>query len=142
MEKSSGLIIIWNKKVLLVHPTKSAWTKTYSIPKGGIEEGEKSIEAAIRETREETGVKIKLSQIQKEGPTINYRKGKGSIYKKVYTFIVLINSLDEIGLKEEIISKDVLPIKEVDWAGFVHVDELKEKLFPRFIEINEIVKNI
>jgi len=139
MKKSAGLIVIWNKKILLVHPCKSPLVKSYSIPKGGIESGEKTINTAIRETFEETGVKIKLSQIKKSGPTIDYTNDKGKIYKKVYTFIVFLKSLDEIGLVEEVIKKENIQLKEIDWAGFVGIEELGEKLFPRFSKIIDII---
>lgn len=139
MEKSAGLIILWNKKILLVHPTRASRKKTYSIPKGGIEGSEKKIDAAIRETKEETGIEIKISQIKKEGPTINYKKEE-RIYKKIFTFIVEISSLDEIGLKKPNVPRKQLQAKEVDWAGFVSIGELEEKLFPRLFEIVDIVK--
>ncbi len=140
MQKSAGLIIIYNKKILLVHPTRASWKKTYSIPKGGIEKNEKRIDAAIRETFEETGIKINISQIEKEGPTFDYKKkDTNKIYKKVYSFIVRISNLNEIGLKEEIAPKEHLQQKEIDWAGFVSLDDLEEKIFPRFLNIKEIV---
>lgn len=60
---SAGLLI-WRKnndqiEVLLVHPGGPFWAKkdegAWSIPKGLIEEGEDMLNAAKRETKEETG---------------------------------------------------------------------------------------
>ena len=65
MDKSAGIIIILNnKKVLLAHPTNSRWTNTYSFPKGGIEEGESQIDAAIREFKEETSIEVSIDKIE------------------------------------------------------------------------------
>jgi len=68
-------------EVLLVHPGGPFWTKkdrgTWSIPKGEIEHEEDLLEAAIRETEEETGIKsqgkfIALSPLkQKNGKVIH-----------------------------------------------------------------------
>jgi len=48
-------------EVLLLHPGGPYWAKkdmgTWSIPKGEIEPGEDLLEAAIRETEEETGIR-------------------------------------------------------------------------------------
>ena len=50
-------------EVLLVHPGGPFWVKknmgSWSIPKGEIEPEEDLLEAAIRETKEETGIKSK-----------------------------------------------------------------------------------
>lgn len=55
--KSAGIIIyrIQNNKIeylLLNHPRDNHWTP----PKGGLDRGEESLDAAIRETEEETGL--------------------------------------------------------------------------------------
>ena len=66
MKVSCGLVLIKDKKILLVHPTNSTG-KSFSIPKGMINEDEDYIKCAIRETKEEIGVQINESDvIQKE----------------------------------------------------------------------------
>lgn len=139
MEKSAGLIIIYNKKMLLVHPTGASWKNSYSIPKGKIEKGEKIVEAAIRETMEETGVIIRIDQIKGDGPTINYSKEGGKVYKRLHSFIVEIDSLDQINLKGEVIDKKMLPPREVDWAGFVDLHDIENKIFWRFKEFINLI---
>jgi predicted NUDIX family NTP pyrophosphohydrolase len=59
---SAGLVIFRRKPELaffLVHPGGPYWTRkddgAWSIPKGEIEDGEDKLEAAKRETQEETG---------------------------------------------------------------------------------------
>jgi 8-oxo-dGTP pyrophosphatase MutT (NUDIX family) len=62
---AAGIAIIWGTKILLVHPTGGSWQKrTLGIPKGSIEEGETELEAALRETFEETGIQSAPSSMQ------------------------------------------------------------------------------
>lgn len=136
MEISAGLAVIYKEKLLLVHPTKQAWEGTYSLPKGKLEKDEEPIDAAIRETWEETGIKVPKNLIGEEGVEIRYKKRKRT-YKKVKWFPVKINDLKEIGIDKEVIERENLSLREVDWAGFVSKSELKDKIFWRFIPIAE-----
>lgn len=123
---SAGLVIIKNNQILLVHPTNSPWWKTYSIPKGHVEKGESMLDAAIRETKEETGIKIKKSEIfnSRDELVIDYTNEKGKIYKQVYYWLVYL---------DRNIEDSILPqFKEVDWVGFVSKTEAKKRIFGRF----------
>lgn len=133
MYKSAGIIIILNnKKVLLAHPTNSRWTNTYSFPKGGIEEGESQIDAAIRELKEETSIEVSIDKIEDKEPiVVQYNDRSGKIYKEVYLFKVYINDISEIGLESETLPKEMLQIEELDWCGFLTKEEAKAKIFYR-----------
>lgn len=133
MDKSAGIIIILNnKKVLLAHPTNSRWTNTYSFPKGGIEEGESQIDAAIRELKEETSIEVSIDKIEDKKPiVVQYNDKNGKIYKEVYLFKVYINDISEIGLESETLPKEMLQIEELDWCGFLTKEEAKTKIFYR-----------
>lgn len=128
MQESAGLLIIHNNKMLLVHPTNAPWYGTYSIPKGKLEKGETYIDAAIRETKEETGIKIKLNQINKTPHKIQYKNEKDKIYKELTYFLVNLN----YDIK---IDKNKLQLNEIDWAGFVDKDEAISRIFWRFEEM-------
>lgn len=141
MEISAGLAVVYKEKLLLVHPTKQSWKGTYSIPKGKIDKGEEVIDAAIRETWEETGIKVPKSLIGKQGVEVRYKK-KNRTYKKVLWFPVLIDELSQIGIDKEIVDKDKLALDEVDWAGFLGKKELKDRIFWRFLPIAEELKLI
>ena len=83
-KKSAGILLYRISKgkieVLLVHPGGPFWAKkdagAWSIPKGEFDDGESPLDAAIRETHEELGIKvegdfIELTPIkQKSGKTI------------------------------------------------------------------------
>jgi ADP-ribose pyrophosphatase YjhB (NUDIX family) len=123
---SAGLVVIQDNKILLVHPTNSPWWGTYSIPKGQIDKNENLLNAAIRETFEETGIHIKEKSIQRHlDGIIKYTDDKGNVYKKVYYFIAFP--------KTPIDKKDFKPqYEEVDWAGFLSKNEAEKRIFGRF----------
>lgn len=130
MEKkeSAGLAIVYQGKLLVCHTTGRKISKGWGIPKGGIEPGESPMDAAIRETREEIGVKVKRKLID---PTpyqfvVTSRKHK---YTKVVTyFIVNIEKLSQIGLKDEWINPNRLQLEEIDSAQFVSLNVLKQMM--------------
>ena len=134
MKISAGTCILYKNKILFCHPTNGSWFGSYSPAKGGVDEGESFIDAAIRETKEEIGISISKNQILNiETPIeVLYFSKKKTIHKIVYLFI---------GLTSEIVPKDQLQIEEVDWAGFLTADEIKEKSFHRFLNLIELIKN-
>jgi 8-oxo-dGTP pyrophosphatase MutT (NUDIX family) len=134
MKISAGMAILYGDKILLGHPTSLPWVNSFSTPKGGVEEGETYLEAAIRETFEEVGIKIDESQIDNLDSPIEflYIDKKDKLFKKCYIFIVKISDLSEIGLDHEILDKSQLQLTEFDWAGFLTREKAKDKIFFRF----------
>lgn len=131
---TAGLVIIQDNKILLVHPTNAPWKGTYSIPKGGIDKKEDALEAAIRETLEETGIKIKKKHISnQDAGFIDYKNKKGKVYKRVYYFVAY---------PKKPITPDMFKLQksEVDWAGFLSKEEAKEKIFGRFKPLLKLLK--
>ncbi|MFH1001378.1 MAG: NUDIX hydrolase [Bacteroidota bacterium] len=65
--KTAGVLICLNNKVLLVRHGEKAGhlNDTYGIPAGRIELGEKSIDAAVRELFEETGLITSIEYLEK-----------------------------------------------------------------------------
>jgi 8-oxo-dGTP pyrophosphatase MutT (NUDIX family) len=130
MEKreSAGLAIVYQGKLLVAHTSGRNINTGWGIPKGGLEIGETPLQAAIRETYEEIGVKVKKHLIN---PTprqfiVTSRKYK---YTKVVTyFIVNIDNLKQIGLKDEVIDPKRLQLEEIDAAQFISLNSLKEMM--------------
>ena len=59
-EKSCGCIIVKDDKVLLIGAKDDKGKLFWSFPKGHQEKGETDIETAIRETKEETGLDVRI----------------------------------------------------------------------------------
>jgi 8-oxo-dGTP pyrophosphatase MutT (NUDIX family) len=136
MKISAGTLIKYGNKFLFCHPTNSSWVGTFGPAKGGVDEGESLLEAAIRETMEEIGITITeemISNVNNPIEVLYYKnKKKNVIHKKVYLFAVEIKALSEIGLETELVPKDQLQTAEVDWAGFLTKEEMLDKCFHRF----------
>lgn len=116
------------RMILLVHATGSSWQKPkMGIPKGGIEQGESILEAALRETLEETGIKLEESQLEPGIETAEVWKGSKFLYN-IHYLVCKISSPMEIGLSGLKVPTGQLQQHEVDWAGFIKVSEAYEKM--------------
>lgn len=120
---SAGIAVIYDNKVLLGHSTGRGKYHSYGISKGGIEEGESNLDAAIRETEEEFGIKVPKKLINKDEYTFVVTSRKYKYNKVVYYYIMEIEDLSQIGLKDLEIPKSKLQLKEVDLARFMDYRE-------------------
>ena len=139
--KSSGLVVIYDNKILLAHPTgNNNWKGTYSIPKGIMNDSESSISAAIRETKEEIGIEFFEEMIENETPkVIDYRDQTGKKYKIVYYHIIRIDKENKKSIENiyPVVPHKLLQMEEVNWAGFVDKEEAKKRIFWRLKPVLE-----
>jgi len=78
--KSARVIILDQNKILLLHRFKKG-EEYYSLPGGGIEQGETPEQAAMREAKEETNFDVQLGQL------------KGTLEtEKNFTYFFAVNS--------------------------------------------------
>jgi len=125
----AGIAISFEDKVLLVHPTNASWkTSALGIPKGGIEDGEDPFNAAIRELYEETGITVNQSDIIPEPMVAMCYNKDNKIEKQLIYFVLQIQSLQEIGLSGYVVPREQLQLEEVDWAGFVKIEDAYPKI--------------
>jgi ADP-ribose pyrophosphatase YjhB (NUDIX family) len=123
-----GVAIIYQNKLLIVHPTNSSWHKsTCGIPKGHLEPGEELIDGALRELMEETGIQLSKDQLDRNIETIDLFHNRNKSGQLVY-FVCTISDLAEIGLSNMRVPKSQLQLSEVDWAGFVSANEAYPKM--------------
>lgn len=139
MERSAGIAIVCENKILLCHSSRSRWFKSYMPPKGHVERGESNKEAACRETLEEVGIEVPMDLLGREFK-INYIRAK-KIFKEVFIYEYRVESLSELGLKSEIIPQTMLQLEEIDDAKFMDKDEASVRALPRYHDmINELLK--
>jgi 8-oxo-dGTP pyrophosphatase MutT (NUDIX family) len=91
---AGGVVLNRDGRVLVVNQNGTSW----SLPKGGIEEGEDALTAARREIYEESGV-TELELIRELGSYQRYRIGKDggvdkSALKTIYLFLFRTTQLE------------------------------------------------
>lgn len=95
-EFSAGFIVTHEGKFLLLFAGDRVDT-----PKGNIERGETSLQAALRELREETGIEnIEIVKNFKADETFFYRL-QGQLIKKKITYFLGVAKTDKIKLSKE-----------------------------------------
>lgn len=117
-EFSAGGIVLKDSKVLLIKnaamrdPKKAYW----GFPKGHINPGEKSEEAALREIKEETGIEARI--VKKLGDSRYVFTKEGEKVFKVVVFFIL-----------EYVSGEIVPQElEVLDVGWYEADEALKML--------------
>jgi|TARA_B110000908_G_scaffold167824_1_gene221463 8-oxo-dGTP pyrophosphatase MutT (NUDIX family) len=138
---SAGLVIIFDGKILLGQSSGRKPNSGYGISKGGIEEGESRLEAAIRETKEEFGIKIPRNLINKQEYTFTLTSRKYKYNKVVYYYIVEISSLSQIGLKSEDVPKRQLQLEEIGNAKFFSRDEAMNVTMQSQLQVLQALTN-
>lgn len=132
INKSAGILIVYDNKILLTHSTNSRWWKSYMPPKGKIEKGETLSQTASREVKEETSIYID-PELLNDYSIVEYRTSEGKIYKIVYLFVYKINSLSDINLNNEHVPYEWLQENEIDEAKFMSIEEVEKKIHPRYM---------
>ena len=105
-KKSCGCIIVKDGKVLLVGAKDDDDKLFWSFPKGHQEDGETDVETAIRETKEETNLDVKI--VDDEPIKTGHLVRNGTIYKEILLFVAEPLS-GEIKMQED-------EIEKVQWA--------------------------
>jgi 8-oxo-dGTP pyrophosphatase MutT (NUDIX family) len=122
--RAAGVVILWNNRILLIHPTNSSWKKsTCGIPKGKLEQDEDFLTGALRELEEETGIRLDSSQLDPEQHKVDFYNHKNEVDGHLIYFVCEIMDLSEIGLESDRLPKSQLQLEEVDWGKFVTAEE-------------------
>ncbi len=114
-EKSCGCIIIRDNTVL-IEKQKHNEERLWSFPKGHQEPGETDFETALRETKEEVGLNVIITD---ESPiTMRYPIHDGAAEKTVLLFIAkLSDNNSPLTIQES-------EVEEARWVPFDEVDDL------------------
>ena len=135
MINSAGLVLIYEHKILLLHPTNAKWVGTYSIPKGEFKDDEQLLSCALRETKEEIGISINLDKerVEHSGIIMYSNLPDKIVYKQVHYFVIYLQNPIEL-------DKTKLQLEEVDWIGFCDLEEAKKRIFWRLKEVLKYLK--
>ena len=146
MEKSAGIAIIYEGKILMAHATNSPWYRSWMPPKGKIEEGETEEEAACREVEEECGITVDPSMLGTRHVIPYTKPNGGKKYKEVYIFECKIDSLQDLNIPKLIkgeIPTYMLQEEEISNARFMDHEECLTRALPRYIPmVDEIFSNL
>lgn len=111
-------IIIQENKILLVH-SKYNDQEFFLFPGGGMEFGETIEQTAIRETLEETGIKVKVKNLFHINEYINKND-----WNERSVSVFFLAEIEEIGKP---LTNDNGKIKEVKWIGIDELDDYNIK---------------
>ncbi len=118
---SAGLVIIYKSRILLINPKGKKFSGYYSIPKGMVEDGEDTLDAAIREVYEETGLNIRPEDIYHRRKHVNYYNlHNKALFKKIYYYFCYLSENENLPI---VLPKDQLQESEVKYAAFFTKEE-------------------
>lgn len=126
VDKLAGVVLVVNGKILLVQSNKyKDVDNKWSIPKGKINDGENSLDCAIRELEEESGIIITKDSY--DHYEIFYKKN--GIIKELTAYIVCLDK-DElnINLKNNEIDSSYYFTEEINKAKFFNIEEAHNKI--------------
>ncbi len=152
MRRTAGLVVIYRGSILLVRQYYDTTNNHLSIPKGEARSGESLLNAAIRETEEETGVKVPIEYIDPEPHLLNINNAK--LQRRIVYFvakfpneinfpIIEINDRDEIKWAGLVECKSALScIQRTQLTVLFHLDERKiyQPILDNLLECGYITK--
>ena len=103
-------------------------SRPWGIPKGTPDEGEASVETAMRETQEETGVQTARDKLYYIG-FIDYVDGRG-MDRRVFCFI-----------GEDTTSVPTCASWEIDKAEFLPIEEARKIIHPNMVPLLDRLTN-
>jgi len=121
----SGVVLIYNNKILLVRPKKFRRNmRKWSIPKGHIEAKMNKMETALKELREESRIKLNKQKLKKsEKITIKYFKA--GYNKELTCYVVKVERYEiNVRLFNDMILSNFLKGETVE-AGFFNKNDAK-----------------
>lgn len=125
-EVSAGGVVVLGNTILLLRKYNGDWV----LPKGKVEEGETHEETALREVKEETGVKASIKKYLGE---IHYTYNENwdqqrGVHKIVFWYLMNTKNMDTIPQREEGFVE----------AKFIHIDRVLD--MAKYDDEREIIR--
>ncbi len=119
----STTVLVGDKMLFLMRPVHKKQGGKFGMPAGGLEQGEASIQAAVRELSEETGIRVTEQELQHFQEVMVRHDNQDFIYDMYY---LVLPEFPEITLSEEHNDYRWMTLEES--AECELVDDLKECL--------------
>lgn len=119
MKQFAGTLVIKDGQVLLVQESHTSAKGLWSLPIGSVDDGESLTEAAIRETKEETGYDVKPSKGRTLYMTGEQLKSSRRFHQEQITLTIFV---------AEIFSGDLMPgedLLDAKWFERQELDNLQ-----------------
>jgi 8-oxo-dGTP pyrophosphatase MutT (NUDIX family) len=115
-ERSAGGVVVRGDQVVVIVPTRRAadGSRVLALPKGHVDAGESTIEAATREVREETGI-VAEPVCELGESRYWYRRGGRTVAKTVDFYLFTYLEGDTADHDDE--------VEEARWVGFAEAQE-------------------
>ena len=98
---SCGGVVIFRGKILLLYKNYRNKYEGWVLPKGTVEEGEEHNETALREVREETGVRAQIIKYIPGRATITFNYLEDAVNKDVHWYLMMADSYYSKPQREE-----------------------------------------
>lgn len=122
----AGIALIVDNKILLVHPKKfKRYTNKWSIPKGHVESSN-SLISALKELREETGIRLNMDY----DDYLKLDYNKSGVNKSLEVYIYHLSK------------RDVYKYLEKDWIIKDTIYDRREILKSKFIDMKTAHNNV
>ena len=122
----SGVVLIYENKILLVRPKKfRRKMRKWSIPKGHVEDGMSKLKTALHELEEESRIKLTKSHLREADKYIlNYNKA--GVDKKLTLYVVEVKK-NELNVKlfNNMILGNFLKAETIEAGFFSKIDAKK-----------------
>lgn len=120
--RAGTIILKYNTNEILI---TQSYGRHWGLPKGHLEIGENSIDCALRETLEETGIELSIHNLLEK--------------KSIYNGDAIYYLVDGTTLN---FNKEKIDTKEISGIIWINIDELKEKIKNKELIINSHLKNL
>ena len=137
--KLSGVAVVVNNRILLVHPKKfRKYDNKWSIPKGHVEHRNPLV-SALKELREETG--IKLGRDYDDFVDLEYKKSGFNKKLDVYIYYLKKEDVEKFLDKGWKIKKDIYDKREILKSQFIDLDTAYDKIEPFMYNLIDYIKS-
>lgn len=118
---SCGVVVISNGRILLVKQAME-YGGLFSIPKGGLEEGEDIRSCALRELKEETGVTLRDSDLSRFPEVLHIMNREERVVKRIYYFIAKVDLKAILERGESPLTRDTTEIKSIHLLSYARAE--------------------